>query len=113
MKDKPTAVFITLLGGLIACICCIIRDVGLLMTLLTVFISLVVFLCIGLFANKMLSSVHSEVAAAEKDGTLPGNADNSTDEGKTDSEKDRDEDSEPDDEEGGNRKSADLDEDDE
>lgn len=67
MKDRPIVVFITLVAGLIASICCIVRGVGLFSTLLTVFITLVVFLFVGMIANKFLSSVHQEMIEHEKE----------------------------------------------
>lgn len=66
MKDKPIAIYITLLGGLIACICSILNNVGLFYTLLFTFIALFAFMIIGLIVNRWVSSVNKEVEEAEK-----------------------------------------------
>lgn len=67
MKDRPFVGFVTLVAGLIACICCIVRGVGLFATLVTVLITLFVFMIVGMIANKLLKSVHDEVIQYEKD----------------------------------------------
>ena len=56
-----------LLGGITACICCILRHVNLLYTLLTVLISLIVFMIIGLIVNKIYMNIKGEVEAKEKE----------------------------------------------
>lgn len=66
MKDRPTVIFITLLGGLVACLCCIINGSDLLFTLAAVFASLFVFMLIGLAANKVFLYLRSEVSAREE-----------------------------------------------
>ncbi len=67
MKDKPLAIIITLLGGAVCSICCILKGVGLLWTLLTTLITLLVFLLIGLIVNRNLSAVKKEYEEAEKE----------------------------------------------
>ena len=66
MKEKPLAIIVTLVGGLAACLCCIIRKAGLLKTLTAVLISLIVFMIIGLILHKVYSSIKQEVEEAEK-----------------------------------------------
>lgn len=65
MKDKPIVIYITLLAGLVSCIVCILNNAGLLNTLLYTLITLVVFVFIGLIANKIISEINHEVE--EKD----------------------------------------------
>lgn len=67
MKDKPLAIIITLLGGSVACICCIVKGAGLLWTLLTVLISLFVFMIIGLIVNRISNQIRTEVEEREKE----------------------------------------------
>ena len=55
MKDKPIVIIITLLAGLVACICCIIKSAGLLATLLSVLISMIIFLIIGQIVNSIIA----------------------------------------------------------
>ena len=55
-----------LLGGATACICCIIRRVGLLRTLIFTLISLIIFMIIGLIANKLYINLKAEVEEQEK-----------------------------------------------
>ena len=66
MKEKPLAIVITLVGGLVACICCIIRKAGLLKTLIAVLVSLIVFMIIGLIIHKIYTSIKQEVDEAEQ-----------------------------------------------
>ncbi|MCR5331009.1 MAG: hypothetical protein K6E62_07465 [Lachnospiraceae bacterium] len=67
MKEKPLAIVITLTGGLVACICCIIRHAGLLKTLTVVLISLIVFMIIGIIVNKIYMTIKSEVEERDKE----------------------------------------------
>ena len=67
MKEKPLAIVITLTGGLVACICCIIRRAGLLKTLIAVLVSLIVFMIIGLIVNKIYMTIKTEVIEREKE----------------------------------------------
>ena len=67
MKDKPLVIIITLLGGAVCSICCILKRAGLLWTLLATFITLVVFMIIGLIVNKFYTEVRNEVAEADKE----------------------------------------------
>ena len=67
MKEKPLAIVITLIGGATACICCIIRKVNLLYTLLIVLICLVVFMILGLVVNRFYSSIKAEVDEKERE----------------------------------------------
>ena len=67
MKEKPIAIVITLTGGLVACICCIIRRAGLLKTLVAVLVSLIVFMIIGLIVNKIYMTIKAEVIEKEKE----------------------------------------------
>lgn len=66
MKDKPIAIIITLLGGASAYICCMIKQAGLLSTLLVVFIALLIFMIIGLVINKIYLSLKAEVNEQER-----------------------------------------------
>lgn len=66
MKEKPIAIFITLLGGAVSSICCILKGAGLLWTLFITFISLLVFMIVGLIVNKMITEVKNEVEEKEK-----------------------------------------------
>ena len=66
MKEKPLATSIMLLGGATACICCIIRRAGLLRTLTFTLISLIVFMIIGLIAQKLYFDLKKEVEEQEK-----------------------------------------------
>ncbi|MCR4721104.1 MAG: hypothetical protein K5655_05185 [Lachnospiraceae bacterium] len=61
MKDKPLVIVITLLGGAIAAISCLINGADLFMTLLLVLISLVAFLIIGIVANKIYVRIKDEL----------------------------------------------------
>ena len=67
MKDKPLVIIITLLGGAVCSICCILKRAGLLWTLLATFITLLVFLIIGLIVNRFYTEVKNEVIAADKE----------------------------------------------
>ena len=67
MKDKPLVIIITLLGGAVCSICCILKRAGLLWTLLATFITLVVFMIIGMIVNRFYTEVKNEVIAAEKE----------------------------------------------
>lgn len=67
MKDKPLVIIITLLGGAVCSICCILKRAGLLWTLLATFITLLVFLIIGLIVNRFYTEVRNEVIAADKE----------------------------------------------
>ncbi|MBR4781813.1 MAG: hypothetical protein IK014_10705 [Lachnospiraceae bacterium] len=66
MKDKPIAVFITLLAGLIACICSIINKAGLMGTLITVLVTLFVFMIIGLIVNSIVAKQDREAEKRAK-----------------------------------------------
>ncbi|MCR5521519.1 MAG: hypothetical protein K6F44_06375 [Lachnospiraceae bacterium] len=61
MKDKPVVIVITLLGGAVAAVSCLINGAGLTMTLLLVLISLVAFLIIGIVANKIYARIKDEL----------------------------------------------------
>ncbi len=61
MKDKPVVIIITLLGGAIAAISCLINEAPLVMTLLLVLISLVAFLIIGIVVNKIYARIKEEL----------------------------------------------------
>ena len=67
MKDKPIAVIITLIAGLIAVICCIVNNAGLLGTLVTVLIVLFVFMIIGLIVNSIVTKQAVEAEKRAKD----------------------------------------------
>ena len=67
MKDKPLVIIITLLGGAVCSVCCILKRAGLLWTLLATFITLVVFMIIGMIVNRFYTEVRNEVIAAEKE----------------------------------------------
>ena len=67
VKDKPLVIIITLLGGAVCSICCILKRAGLLWTLLATFITLLVFLIIGLIVNRFYTEVKNEVIAADKE----------------------------------------------
>ncbi len=67
MKDKPLVIIITLLGGAVCSICCILKRAGLLWTLLATLITLVVFMIIGLIINKFYTEVKNEVIEADKE----------------------------------------------
>lgn len=66
MKEKKIAIIIMLVGGAVACLCCLINGSTLLRTLLTVFIALVVFLIVGLIVHKLITTVNDEVKEAEQ-----------------------------------------------
>lgn len=66
MKDKPLVIFITLLGGAVSSICCILKGVGLLWTLFITLVTLIVFMIIGLIVNKLMTEVRNEVAEKER-----------------------------------------------
>ena len=61
MKDKPIVIVITLLGGATAAVSCLINGASLTTTLLFVLISLVVFLIIGIVANKIYARIKEEL----------------------------------------------------
>ena len=61
MKDKPLVIVITLLGGAIAAISCLINGASLTMTLLLVLISLIAFLIIGIVVNKIYARIKDEL----------------------------------------------------
>lgn len=63
MKDKPIAVIVTLLGGAVSCICCIVNGAGLLWTLLMTLLALFVFLLIGLGVNKVYAGIKADLDA--------------------------------------------------
>ena len=65
MKDKPIVIIITLLGGAVSSICCILKGIGLLWTLLTTLICLFIFMIVGLCVNRVYLQIKSEVEAAE------------------------------------------------
>ncbi len=67
MKDKPLVIIITLLGGAVCSICCILKRAGLLWTLLATLITLLVFMIIGLIVNKFITEVRNEVKAADEE----------------------------------------------
>ena len=67
MKDKPLVIIITLLGGAVCSICCILKRAGLLWTLLATLITLVVFLIIGIIVNRFITEVRNEVKAADEE----------------------------------------------
>lgn len=67
MKEKKLPTVIMLIGGLVASTCCLINRVSLTGTLITVFISLMVFLVIGLIAGKFITEVNDEVKKAEEE----------------------------------------------
>ena len=69
MKDRPIVIFITLIAGLVACICCIINGVGLMATLIAVFSSLIVFMILGMIVNAIIAkqrTIAEERAKEEK-----------------------------------------------
>lgn len=66
MKDKPIVIYVTLIAGLIASVICIIRQMTLLDTLHITFITLLVFMIIGLVANKLVFKVNKEVEDRER-----------------------------------------------
>ncbi|MCR5431456.1 MAG: hypothetical protein K6E95_02750 [Lachnospiraceae bacterium] len=61
MKDKPLVIVITLLGGAIAAVSCLINGASLMITLLLVLISLVAFLIIGIVVNKIYARIKDEL----------------------------------------------------
>ena len=67
MKDKPIAVIITLIAGLIACVCCIINKAGLLGTLIMVLVTLFVFMIIGLIVNSIVAKQGRDAEKRAKD----------------------------------------------
>ena len=67
MKDKPLVIIITLLGGAVCSICCILNRAGLLWTLLATLITLIVFMIIGLIVNRFITEVREEVRAADEE----------------------------------------------
>ena len=67
MKDKPIVIIITLIAGLVACVCCIINNAGLLATLLAVLVSLIVFLMIGQVVNSIIDKQKREAEKRRKD----------------------------------------------
>lgn len=67
MKDKPIVIIITLLGGAVSSICCILKGIGLLWTLLITLITLIVFMIIGLFVNKVYSDIRQELEAQKRE----------------------------------------------
>lgn len=67
MKDKPIVVIITLTAGLVACICCILKEAGLLATLIAVFASLLIFLVIGMIVNSIIAKQRHIAEEREKD----------------------------------------------
>ena len=70
MKDKPIVVIITLTAGLVACICCILKEAGLLATLIAVFASLLIFLVIGMIVNSIIAKQRHIAEEREKDLTI-------------------------------------------
>ena len=60
-------IFITLIAGFIACICCIINGAGLLATLISVFVSLIVFMIIGMIVNSIIAKLRHDAEEREKD----------------------------------------------
>ncbi len=54
MKDKPLVIVITLIGGLAASLCCIVNRAGLLTTLISVLVALVIFMIVGLIVNNII-----------------------------------------------------------
>lgn len=67
MKEKKYPTCVMLVGGLTAAICCIIKGVSLVNTLIIVFASLIVFLMIGLLSGKFINSVNNEVKKKEQE----------------------------------------------
>ena len=67
MKDKPIAIIVTLLGGAVACICCICKGAGLLWTLFMTLIALCAFMVIGSFVNNIYANIKAEVNEQEKE----------------------------------------------
>ncbi|MCR4721200.1 MAG: hypothetical protein K5655_05675 [Lachnospiraceae bacterium] len=61
MRDKPVVVVITLLGGAIAAVMCLVNGMQLMTTLLIVLISLIAFLIIGIVANKIYAKIKDEL----------------------------------------------------
>ena len=61
MKDKPIVIVITLLGGAIAAVSCIINGAGLTMTLVLVLVSLIAFLISGIVAHKIYARIKDEL----------------------------------------------------
>lgn len=67
MREKPLATGITLVGGAIAALCCLINRADLLTTLIIVLIALVVFMVIGLIADKVYSTIRDQVKQAQQE----------------------------------------------
>lgn len=67
MKEKPIAIIITLLGGAVACVCCICKGTGLLWTLLFTLIALFVFIFVGLYVNSVYASIKADLDEREKE----------------------------------------------
>ena len=61
MKDKPIVIVITLLGGAIAAVSCLINGASLTITLVLVLVSLIAFLIIGIVANKIYARIKVEL----------------------------------------------------
>lgn len=61
MKDKPIVIVITLLGGAIAAVSCLINGASLTITLVLVLVSLIAFLIIGIVANKIYARIKDEL----------------------------------------------------
>ena len=67
MKEKIITLITMLVGGFIACICCIIGKFSLLHTLEIVLLSLVVFMIIGIILDKIVTNINNEVKKAEEE----------------------------------------------
>ncbi len=67
MKDKPLVIVITLLGGAVCSVCCLLNGAGLLWTLLMTLLSLILFMFIGMIVNKFVGEVVSEVREADRE----------------------------------------------
>jgi len=69
VKDKPIAIVITLLGGAISIVSCLINNTPPLITLIIVLVSLLAFMIIGIVAHKIYAKIKDEMeikAAQEK-----------------------------------------------
>lgn len=65
MKDKPITIVVTLLGGAIAALSCLINGADLFWTLTLVLISLVAFLIIGMVVNRIYTRIKDDIDRRE------------------------------------------------
>lgn len=66
MKEKMIAGIIMLAGGAVASICCVINRFSLTETLKIVLLVMLIFLIVGLIADKIISNINQEVRLKEE-----------------------------------------------